>query len=218
MADLWGRFWGLSWWLKGTAIFVAVLIVGGIIGAATGSGGNDDDTEVVAPTTAAGETTAPDESVATDKPVDTEVPTEPSLPAVSASECAYLNDLQGILDTTGTASGDIGEAFQEAGEDPTLIFDQGWIIETASAMAMIQVSHDQLGDLSPPESLAEIHTVTQDALSKMNEATNAIASGIDNIDADQITEGSTLFVSATNDIGTATGLLDDFMGARSGSC
>ena len=217
MGELWQRFWGFNWWVKGAVIGVLLLVVVGIIGAATDGGDDDGGSEDLEVITATNTAMAGDGAAATATSIPA-TPTEPALPALTAGECAYANAFLSILEDVGDASGSIGELFAEAGADPLLIFDDDWKIEVVIALATIQVAHDRLAGLQPPESLASVHAAAQASLTKLNDATVLIAGGIDDIDPDQIIEGGDLMTAAGGDIVVAGGLIDDFRATRSGEC
>ena len=212
MTELWSRFWGYNWWIKGAVLGVLFLVVVGIIGAAVGGGDDDDsaDKEVTAPTAT---TTAP--ATATTIP---EAPTEPALPAFTAAECAYMETMVGLNTDVGDATVEMTELFGDFADDPLVLFDQDWIFDMAGQLAILRVVFDSSGDVLPPASMTAIHDQLLAAYSKLNDATTAYATGFDDVDPDAINEGNALIAEANADMTAGNRLLTDFVDAHTASC
>ena len=202
-----------KWWMKGATIVIAVTVLAAIIGAS--ACGSDDDALGETEVTSATATPVPDAATAN---LESDEPTGPALLTLTSEECTYLGELQSILSSAVTGSNDVGESFLEAVDDPLVILDQTWVLEVAAGLAMVRLSYDDVSDLSAPESLSDIHDAADAALSKLDDATRPIASGIDDRDADQMNEGAALFVSAAEDMRALPALIVSFRAARSGEC
>lgn len=80
----------------------------------------------------------------------------------------------------------IGNAFNKASVDPTLILDNAWRIEVTLAVAVLRNNYDDAGKLTPPANLRSFHNLLVEGLSYCNLAADQIVKGIDELDADAI--------------------------------
>lgn len=80
----------------------------------------------------------------------------------------------------------IGNAFNKASVDPTLILDNAWRIEVTLAVAVLRKNYDDAGKLTPPANLRSFHNLMVEGLSYCNLAADQIVKGIDELDADAI--------------------------------
>lgn len=91
-----------------------------------------------------------------------------------------------IADTYAEIATNLGEQMQAVGEEPALLFDQEWIITTATFVAAMRVNNDNVRALQPPAPFATVHTFMLQAADHYDVAMDALVEGIDNLEASLI--------------------------------
>lgn len=126
-------------------------------------------------------------AAATPKPSVTATP----LPAIAISDLRQY--LAQILPTLL----DISDALQEMATllQTPRIGNNAWTLQLATQLAVIRLGHETLQAVTPKASLAAIHRQTLAATQDCNDATYAIADGVDNFDAELLTRGAELLTS-----------------------
>jgi hypothetical protein len=105
------------------------------------------------------------------------------------------------------------EEFTALMENPQ-IGDDKWTIDVAAQLVIIQFAYDEAIEMNPPGSMVHIHYKYTQGMSNLNDATDLIASGIDNLDSSMIRQATYKIQSGTQYIEEATALLDDFKAAH----
>ena len=217
---IWRRVMGWRWWEKALASLLLLIAVLAIVGAIIGDDdGNGDGQQVASQPTEA----VPDDT-GTQEPADQETaePTQPpqptDLPAFTSAECAYAERVQLWSEGMADAAFEMSGLFFEVVDNPLLLLADGWTIQMAAQLVIMRVTYDEASAATPPESMRTIHQKLVEALSKANDATEFIAQGIDNVDADLLEQGTTFFIAASDDLAELPELIDEFAATRSGSC
>jgi hypothetical protein len=80
---------------------------------------------------------------------------------------------------------------------PRLTSDD-WIFDLALQFVIIRQAHEQLMVVKPPASLASVHQQVLSATQDCNDATYAIAEGLDNFDVDELERGGGLLADCAD--------------------
>jgi len=104
-----------------------------------------------------------------------------------------------------TASMKISELSSEASEDPTMIYDDAWRSEMATALAMLRDCNNRVRQLDPPPAYEASHRHLLDAADHFDATVTYMIDGIDEMDGDLIakagkhmSEGADCVVLATD--------------------
>ena len=118
----------------------------------------------------------------------------------NAEESAYFSALGYQFTAMGDSLSEFGPLFVQASIDPTLLFNEEWRISVVVASASITVAADSIIELSPPPSVAGIHTMAEEIAYSCKEAVAQKLYGIDNFDVDAVEAGNALIESANETI------------------
>ncbi len=121
-----------------------------------------------------------------------------------AEEQAYLIEMTQIGDDYVTALELVGELSNQAGEDPTLLFDEEWKTQMAIGLLLMQVSGENSRELQPPARYEEAHKQFLEAVVHMDRVVELLPRGIDELDADLINEASIEMLLGTEALDEAT--------------
>jgi hypothetical protein len=80
----------------------------------------------------------------------------------------------------------------------------------ALQLATIRVTYDEAMEISPPDSMAHIHYKYIQALKHFHTMTQLLADGIDNVDADLLSEGLEELNIGRDYIEETTALINEF--------
>lgn len=130
-------------------------------------------------------------------PSEPDTANEPASADVTDEELEYIESLSDDLELSADVSGEVGALFSEAGQDPTLIFDQDWIINLASQLALWQIIAEDAQELEPSDRQLHIQTLWLEINSLILLAIGDITFGIDNIDPTSLERGGARIVYAT---------------------
>ena len=106
-----------------------------------------------------------------------------------------------------TGYGDLGELFIRAGNDPFLLVDSDWQLQTAIALAGIQLGAEGLEGLQAAPGTEDIHRNLREVASRSGNVVRLVTYGIDHLDVpsferatDDITKVNRLLVEMTQSI------------------
>lgn len=142
------------------------------------------------------------------KPAATATPRATVAPARSTSVAEYKAKINEISLAYGDAFSGIGELFTLAGQDPSVIFTNEWILSGAAQIAIIRSQGTALRALDPPSQYAEVHRVLLVAATHFDTATVLITEGVDNLDAQKLSEANRQMLLGVSYIQDATSLFD----------
>ena len=91
--------------------------------------------------------------------------------------------------------------------DPQIGNDE-WTIDMAVQLVTIQLLYAEVLEIDPPSSMSDIHYKYVQAMWHFDNATNLIAQGIDQLDADLLDQANLEIVSAIELLEEATGLVE----------
>ncbi len=128
----------------------------------------------------------------------------------TAQEEAYFAALADDSETFGSAIGDVGQLFSEAGVDPTLLFDTGWITDVAVQFAILQQIGIDAQSLDPSPRQAHIHDLWLETNRLTGLAIDDITRGVDNLDPDAINTGAARISYASNLVDDTTAAIVAF--------
>jgi hypothetical protein len=137
--------------------------------------------------------------IVTDVPVATEVPTDvpilvptaTPLPSQSftAEEQTFATEAMSIMTGYSNTMGKIGEQFTAVGNDPSLMFNDDWVTETAVAIAIFRELNNRVRALSVPLRFEASWAEMRIAADLYDQATDAIVEGIDNLNVERLNQG-----------------------------
>ena len=145
------------------------------------------------------------QSPATTTPPETTESAPPSEPAITPSEQAYTIT---IADHSSKAS----EALYELSAlmSNPLIGDDEWTLNVAVQLVTIQALYDEAIEINPPSSMTNIHYKYVQAMKHFESATQLIAQGIDELDANLINQATAEMNLGGQLIDEATELIEEF--------
>lgn len=113
------------------------------------------------------------------------------LPAIA------IGDLRQYLAQVLPTMLDISDALQKMATllQAPRIGNNTWTLQLATQLAAIRLGHETLQAITPKASLAAVHRQVLSATQDCNDATYAIADGVDNFDTDELTRGAELLTS-----------------------
>lgn len=141
-------------------------------------------------TTAPTATTPPtptDTPEPTATPTPTEIPVPTSTPS-GMSEAEYSTEVMDIALNYERAMRDINTLSSKAGENPYLILEDSWRDSMAQALAQMLTCNERIRDLEPPPAYEETHGHLLDAADYFEKSVMAMSQGIDDMDADLVTQ------------------------------
>jgi hypothetical protein len=104
---------------------------------------------------------------------------------------AYLLKVGEKSDAMGKAVKLFAGMMGEAGDKPTLLIDTDWKLKAAGAMALVQVSADELGEITPvPKSAAVLDGYFKKIKAETRVMVDNYAKGIDKLDKNSLLAGN----------------------------
>ena len=133
-----------------------------------------------------------------------EVAAEPVKKAEKPVEAEYTKAMSVAMQNVSDALGGMTEESKKMADNPALILDQGWIMDMALALTMLDASITQVRDIDVPTDpkLKEAHELVLNAMDHYEYVVDNYPSAIDNMDADAIRE-------CTENLKTATGYIQE---------
>ena len=130
--------------------------------------------------------------------------TKAAEPAKKAVESEYTKAMSVAMQNVSDALGGMTEESKKMADNPALILDQGWIMDMALALTMLDASIIQVRDIKEPTDpeLKEAHGLVLNAMDHYEYVVDNYPSAIDNMDADLIRE-------CTENLKTATGYIQE---------
>ena len=147
------------------------------------------------------------EEVVKEEPVQQKETTKAAEPAKKAEkpfESEYTKAMSVAMQNVSDALGGMTEESKKMADNPALILDQGWIMDMALALTMLDASIIQVRDIEEPTDpkLKEAHGLVLNAMDHYEYVVDNYPSAIDNMDADLIRE-------CTENLKTATGYIQE---------
>jgi len=131
------------------------------------------------------------------------------LPAISSEEQSYATAIQ----DNAYAVANVLEELSFLMTEPEIGNDE-WTLDVATQLVIIQLAYDEAIQMTPPDSMAHIHYKYIQAMNDFNDATDLIASGIDNLDASMIEQATSKIQSGSQHLVEATDLVNTFIAAH----
>lgn len=151
------------------------------------------------------------EEVVKEEPVrqkETTKAAEPAKKAEKPFESEYTKAMSVAMQNVSDALGGMTEESKKMADNPALILDQGWIMDMALALTMLDASIIQVRDIEQPTDpkLKEAHGLVLNAMDHYEYVVDNYPSAIDNMDADLIKEctenlkSATVYIQEANEI------------------
>ena len=127
-------------------------------------------------------------------------------------ETKYLKNMSASMKNVADSLGSISEESAKFSENPALMMDQGWIVDMAMAITLLDSSIIQVRDIEEPKGkeLKKAHTLVLKAMDHYQYVVDNYPSAIDNMDADAIRKCTENLSTATGYIQEATGIITDY--------
>lgn len=127
-------------------------------------------------------------------------------------ESDYLDSMSTAMKSVAGALRSISEESAKFSENPALIMDQGWIVDMAMAITLLDSSIMQVRDIEEPEGkeLKEAHTLVLKAMDHYQYVVDNYPSAIDSMDAEAIRKCTENMKTATGYIQEASGIIADY--------
>ena len=118
----------------------------------------------------------------------TPVDSSPASPGRTSPEAGYADAVLRISTNYRDAFTTIGEQFTNAGNDTSLLLDDEWKVTVAAALAVLQISGNDLRALVPPAKFAGAHKEFLGAADHFDQVAILAAEGIDNLDGAKLSQ------------------------------
>ena len=137
---------------------------------------------------------------------------EPAKKAEKPFESEYTKAMSVAMQNVSDALGGMTEESKKMADNPALILDQGWIMDMALALTMLDASIIQVRDIEEPTDpkLKEAHGLVLNAMDHYEYVVDNYPSAIDNMDADLIKECTENLKSATGYIQEANEIITNY--------
>ena len=136
----------------------------------------------------------------TPRPTATLRPTSTPTPVdlcTSGDIAFYRNAMLEHLDTVTETSLALQTQFAKISENPALIFNDEWILETSIWLVTLRLLHEDVEDMTVPARMRTGHNHMLEATGSLDRATYELATGIDNVDSEALTRGINLITGAS---------------------
>ena len=120
-----------------------------------------------------------------------------------------------ILTSTGpaaTAADNIGSLFAQSGRSPALFLNQDWQDKMEENHKAMEDSISDIRDVSPPESVEDIHEILLEAVDDLDEGISLSSKGVREVDADSLSSGLPLIMSYNEKFNEYSSELIDYCG------
>ena len=141
-----------------------------------------------------GATPAPTRTAPAPRATPTPLPAPTTEGCPTALEEGYFQSLNEHGRTIGNGISSISELMLESSEDPSLMFDEAWIISVALQVTTLDKAADDILAMDSPSSASEIRDYARSMAQHLKDANDLLIVGIDNVD-----------VEALEGVGTAWG-------------
>ena len=101
-------------------------------------------------------------------------------------ESNYENKMSSIASRMSTTMGEFSKKQFEAADNPYLLYDQDWIIETSIKVAEVQNIIDESRQIKAPKKYENAHSLLMKAMNEYEKFTTKYPSAVDNMDADEM--------------------------------
>lgn len=130
-------------------------------------------------------------------------------PVFDASTLEYSTKMESISYDIQTIMNDFSQLMYQAGDNPNLMFDDNWIIDVATQIALLDGVITEVRNIEAPSQLDDVHSLILEAMNEYEFVVDNFPSAIDNMDVNLINECNTAITNATGHITEATSLLQE---------
>ena len=175
--------------------------------------GLNSPTDMSYPTPAIESTVAPAETEqfeSSPTPAEEVIPT--STTQLSLKE--YGQAVSTPLKAFSKAMTDLGQLMRAVGNDPNQLLDDTWRANVKSDAATVKAKHAEIAALNPPDALADMHATLIDGTGDCSLAMDHLTTGIDNMDADEVSTAVDLINSCDDKVSQAQVKLQDYLNSH----
>jgi len=144
----------------------------------------------------------------------TEPTPAPAAQGLTAEEQAYVDGVAAITTYMSPAFDDFSTLMSQASNDTMLLLDVNWKFQVAVCLATWKHGYIDVQALTPPASLASMHSYFLEGLRLYDQAADVIASALDSLDFDAMEYGVSLISQGSEMIAKANTELDNFQTSR----
>lgn len=146
-------------------------------------------------------------------PEETLEPTTEVIPtsATQLTVKAYGTTVATPLKAFSKALTDLGGLMKQVSSEPGLLLDDTWRASVRSKAAIVKAKHAEIAALNPPDELADMHGTLIDGTGDCSEAMDHLTTGIDTLDADEVSKAVDLINSCSDKVDQAQAKLDDYL-------
>lgn len=128
----------------------------------------------------------------------------------SKVESQYLGDMQEGLQVVSTAMGKISENSFALGENPTLMYDEDWLMNMALALNQLDLGISEIKAIKEPNDsvLKESHALVLKAMDTYQFAVDNLPNAIDNMDVELLQKCSEQIKTGNDYLNQANELID----------
>jgi hypothetical protein len=113
-----------------------------------------------------------------------EVAVEEAKPKIGADVMAYGEHISTIMGDMSSTMFTFGDLMTNAGNNPSLIYDQEWMIDVAIQLNSLQMSIDKVNSLTAPTGFEDVHNGILKGMDEYQFVVDNLPLAIDNMDAD----------------------------------
>lgn len=139
--------------------------------------------------------------------VVTKAPTAKPLSASVMSESEYATAYKKIMDDFSSAFGQLGKLLIDAGDNPSLMLDNVWVVKTGYNIVIIKNSNKQIRELKPPLRFVVPHGAVVEATRHYDKAMDLLVYALDHLDADKMKQAMDEIALGNLDMERATALI-----------
>ena len=126
----------------------------------------------------------------------------------------YVTSVLASIGAIGTAADNMGSLFAQSGRSPALFLNQDWQDKMEGNHKVMEDSISDIRDVSPPESVEDIHEILLEAVDDLDEGISLSSKGVREVDADSLSSGLPLIMSYNDKFVKYSSELTDYCGVE----
>jgi uncharacterized secreted protein with C-terminal beta-propeller domain len=121
----------------------------------------------------------------------------------------YADEMSTYLGDFSKYMGDFSELNMEAGNNPMMMKDDNWIMDTAVTLTMMDDTITKIQGINPPDKLKESHAVVLQGMEKFKYVVDNYPEAVDNLDVNLLTSCVTAMTEGSEYLAEATGMIKE---------
>ena len=115
----------------------------------------------------------------------------------SSAEQAYFSEMSDNLNLMSRAAPEMSGLFTQAADNPRLFTSDDWKFNVAVQLGLMSAGSENILGMDPPPSVSSVSLLARRAAQDTRDAVDLYASGIDNLDPDDLLAANSLIRSAS---------------------